>query len=54
MGLSDRGVEAAMAVSDLNRAGIKTDERGAFDAGRFRAAWFRDPDGKAMAITEAR
>jgi len=39
-------------VSDLDTASIKTDERGAFDAGDFRAAWVRDPDGNTMAITE--
>ena len=33
--------------------GIKTDERGVFDAGRFRAAWIKDPDGNTTAITEA-
>jgi catechol-2,3-dioxygenase len=33
--------------------GIKTDERGVFDAGRFRAAWIKDPDGNTMALTEA-
>jgi hypothetical protein len=31
---------------------LKTDERGVFDAGRFRAAWVEDPDGNTLAITE--
>ena len=29
-----------------------TDESGIFDAGRFRAAWIKDPDGNTLAITE--
>jgi hypothetical protein len=32
--------------------GIRTDERGVFDAGGLRAAWIKDPDGNTMAITE--
>jgi hypothetical protein len=36
-----------------DQPGIQTDERGVFDAGRLRAAWFKDPDGNTMAITEA-
>jgi catechol 2,3-dioxygenase-like lactoylglutathione lyase family enzyme len=35
-----------------DQPGIKTDERGVFDAGRFRAAWVKDPDGNTMALTE--
>jgi catechol 2,3-dioxygenase-like lactoylglutathione lyase family enzyme len=36
-----------------DQPGLKTDERGVFDAGRFRAVWIKDPDGNTMAITEA-
>jgi len=35
-----------------DQPGIKTDERGVFDAGRSRAAWVKDPDGNTMALTE--
>jgi hypothetical protein len=35
-----------------DQPGIKTDERGVFDADRFRAAWIKDPDGNTMALTE--
>jgi catechol 2,3-dioxygenase-like lactoylglutathione lyase family enzyme len=35
-----------------DQPGLKTDERGVFDADRFRAAWVKDPDGNTMAITE--
>ncbi len=31
---------------------IATDERGVFDAGRFRAAWVKDPDGNTFALTQ--
>jgi len=34
-----------------DQPGLATDERGVFDAGRFRAAWLRDPDGNTLAIT---
>jgi catechol 2,3-dioxygenase-like lactoylglutathione lyase family enzyme len=47
--LASRGV----AFEHYDQPGIKTDERGVFDAGRFRAAWVKDPDGNTMAITEA-
>jgi hypothetical protein len=46
---SQRG---AWSSSDTNQPGIETDERGVFDAGRFRAAWIKDPDGNTMAITQ--
>jgi catechol 2,3-dioxygenase-like lactoylglutathione lyase family enzyme len=35
-----------------DQPGITTDERGVFDAGGFRAAWVRDPDGNTLALTE--
>lgn len=47
--LASRGVE----FERYDQPGIRTDERGVFDAGRFRAAWIKDPDGNTMALTEA-
>jgi catechol 2,3-dioxygenase-like lactoylglutathione lyase family enzyme len=47
--LASRGV----VFEQYDQPGIQTDERGVFDAGRFRAAWFKDPDGNTIAITEA-
>ena len=47
--LASRGV----VFEQYDQPGLRTDERGVFDAGRFRAAWVRDPDGNTMAITEA-
>ncbi len=41
-----------VVFEQYDQPGIKTDERGVFDAGRFRAAWVKDPDGNTMAITE--
>ncbi|MBA3261046.1 MAG: VOC family protein [Thermoleophilaceae bacterium] len=46
--LASRGV----VFEQYDQPGIKTDERGVFDAGRFRAAWIKDPDGNTMALTE--
>jgi catechol-2,3-dioxygenase len=46
--LASRGVR----FERYDQPGIKTDERGVFDAGRFRAAWVKDPDGNTMAISE--
>ena len=48
--LSSRGV----VFEQYDQPGIRTDERGVFDAGPFRAAWLRDPDGNTMALTEMR
>jgi catechol 2,3-dioxygenase-like lactoylglutathione lyase family enzyme len=47
--LESRGV----AFERYDQPGIKTDERGMFDAGRFRAAWVKDPDGNTLALSEA-
>jgi catechol 2,3-dioxygenase-like lactoylglutathione lyase family enzyme len=47
--LASRGV----TFERYDQPGLKTDERGVFDAGRFRAAWIRDPDGNTMALTES-
>jgi catechol-2,3-dioxygenase len=46
--LASRGV----AFEHYDQPGLKTDERGVFDAGLFRAAWIQDPDGNTMALTE--
>jgi catechol 2,3-dioxygenase-like lactoylglutathione lyase family enzyme len=46
--LASRGV----VFEQYDQPGIKTDERGVFDSGRFRAAWVKDPDGNTMALTE--
>jgi catechol 2,3-dioxygenase-like lactoylglutathione lyase family enzyme len=48
--LASRGVRFA----HYDQPGIKTDERGVFDGGRFRAAWIRDPDGNTLSLTEVR
>jgi catechol 2,3-dioxygenase-like lactoylglutathione lyase family enzyme len=47
--LASRGV----TFEQYDQPGLKTDERGVFDAGRFRAAWVKDPDGNTMALNEA-
>jgi catechol 2,3-dioxygenase-like lactoylglutathione lyase family enzyme len=47
--LASRGV----VFERYDQPGIKTDDRGVFDSGTFRAAWVRDPDGNTLAITEA-
>jgi catechol 2,3-dioxygenase-like lactoylglutathione lyase family enzyme len=46
--LASRGV----VFEQYDQPGLKTDDRGIFDAGRFRAAWTRDPDGNTIAFTE--
>jgi catechol 2,3-dioxygenase-like lactoylglutathione lyase family enzyme len=46
--LSSRGVQ----FEQYDQPGIKTDERGAFDGGDFKAAWIKDPDGNTMALTQ--
>jgi EmrB/QacA subfamily drug resistance transporter len=40
------------AFERYDQPGLRTDERGVFDAGGFRAAWLADPDGNTMAVTE--
>ena len=47
--LASRGV----TFERYDQPGLKTDDRGVFDAGRFKAAWVRDPDGNTLALTEA-
>jgi catechol 2,3-dioxygenase-like lactoylglutathione lyase family enzyme len=46
--LASRGV----AFERYDQPGLKTDDRGVFEADGFRAAWMRDPDGNTMALTE--
>jgi catechol 2,3-dioxygenase-like lactoylglutathione lyase family enzyme len=46
--LASRGV----VFEQYDQPGLETDERGVFDAGSFRAAWIKDPDGNTMALTE--
>ena len=46
--LASRGVH----FEQYDQPGIKTDDRGVFDGGDFRAAWIKDPDGNTMAITQ--
>jgi catechol 2,3-dioxygenase-like lactoylglutathione lyase family enzyme len=41
-----------VVFEQYDQPGIKTDERGVFDSGHFRAAWVKDPDGNTMALTE--
>jgi catechol 2,3-dioxygenase-like lactoylglutathione lyase family enzyme len=48
--LGARGI----AFEQYDQPGIRTDARGVFDAGEFRAAWVKDPDGNTLAITERR
>jgi len=48
--LASRGV----IFEQYDQPELKTDERGVFDAGPFRAAWIKDPDGNTMALTEER
>jgi catechol 2,3-dioxygenase-like lactoylglutathione lyase family enzyme len=46
--LASRGV----VFEHYDQPGIKTDDGGVFDSGRFRAAWVTDPDGNTLALTE--
>jgi catechol 2,3-dioxygenase-like lactoylglutathione lyase family enzyme len=46
--LASRGV----VFEQYDQPGLKTDERGVFEAGNFRAAWIKDPDGNTIALTE--
>jgi catechol 2,3-dioxygenase-like lactoylglutathione lyase family enzyme len=48
--LASRGVN----FEQYDQPGLKTDERGVFDAGAFKAAWIKDPDGNTLALTEVR
>ena len=46
--LASRGV----VFEQYDQPGLNTDERGVFNAGRFRAAWIKDPDGNTIALTQ--
>jgi catechol 2,3-dioxygenase-like lactoylglutathione lyase family enzyme len=46
--LASRGV----VFEQYDQTGLKTDDRGVFDAGRFRAAWIKDPDGNTFALNQ--
>jgi catechol 2,3-dioxygenase-like lactoylglutathione lyase family enzyme len=46
--LASRGV----VFEQYDQPGIRTDADGVFDAGAFRAAWVKDPDGNTLAMTE--
>jgi len=46
--LASRGV----VFEQYDQPGIRTDERGVFHDGHFRAVWVKDPDGNTMAISE--
>ena len=47
-----RAGSRGVVFEQYNQPGLETDEGGVFDAGRFRAAWIKDPDGNTMALTE--
>jgi catechol 2,3-dioxygenase-like lactoylglutathione lyase family enzyme len=44
--------EKGIIFEQYDLAGLKTDERGIAEMGGARAAWFKDPDGNILAITE--
>jgi catechol 2,3-dioxygenase-like lactoylglutathione lyase family enzyme len=46
--LASRGV----VFEQYDQPGLKTDERGVFEAGPLRAAWTTDPDGNTIAFTQ--
>jgi catechol 2,3-dioxygenase-like lactoylglutathione lyase family enzyme len=46
--LASRGV----TFERYDQPGLRTDERGVFDGGDFRAVWVKDPDGNTLAITQ--
>jgi catechol 2,3-dioxygenase-like lactoylglutathione lyase family enzyme len=46
--LASRGV----VFEQYDQPALRTNERRVFDAGRFRAAWTKDPDGNTIAFTE--
>jgi catechol 2,3-dioxygenase-like lactoylglutathione lyase family enzyme len=48
--LSGRGV----MFERYDQPDIKTDEHGVFELDDIRAAWFRDPDGNTLALTQSR
>ena len=48
----DELVARGVAFEQYDQPGLKTDERGVFDGGSFRAAWVKDPDGNTLALTQ--
>ena len=48
--LSSRGV----TFEHYDQGDVVTDERGVFEAAHLRAAWFKDPDGNILAISQRR
>ena len=44
--LASRGVR----FEQYDQPGLKTNKRGVFDSGRFRAVWVKDPDGNTMRL----
>jgi catechol 2,3-dioxygenase-like lactoylglutathione lyase family enzyme len=46
--LSDKGI----AFEHYDFPGLKTDERGIADLGTIKAAWFKDPDGNILNVSE--
>jgi catechol 2,3-dioxygenase-like lactoylglutathione lyase family enzyme len=51
--LMDEFASRGVVFEQYDQPGLKTDEHGVFDAGEFRAAWMKDPDGNVLALTEA-
>jgi catechol 2,3-dioxygenase-like lactoylglutathione lyase family enzyme len=51
-GLLDELQSRGVVFEQYDQPGIKTDERGVFDTGRFRVVWVTDPDGNTLAINE--
>jgi hypothetical protein len=45
-------VSRGVVFERYDQPGLETDARGVLDAGRFKAAWIRDPDGNTIALTE--
>ena len=45
-----RGAALRSGVSFERYDEPRTDERGIMDAGSFKSAWFRDPDGNTFAL----
>jgi catechol 2,3-dioxygenase-like lactoylglutathione lyase family enzyme len=46
--LAERGVQ--FETYEDEGSGVATDERGVMDAGGFKVAWFKDPDGNTYSI----
>jgi catechol 2,3-dioxygenase-like lactoylglutathione lyase family enzyme len=47
--LASRGV----VFEQYDQPGLKTNERGVFEAEGIKAAWVKDPDGNVLALTQA-